>query len=237
MQNDLSGVVWFNGELTDFSSAKASVEDRGFLFADGVYEVVRVYDGRPFAMDQHLKRLQSSAAGIELGLPVSTENLTTIAEDVVKRSAIGNAEIYIQVTRGAARRNHLFPKDTPPSLLVGVRAVREIHSDLRDSGCTVITHPDERWARCNLKTICLLPNVLAKQHANRAGAFEALLVRDGRLTEGSSSNVFLFIDGTLVTPLADNRILPGVTRAIVIDLARSCASLYSAFRTKVMSNE
>jgi D-alanine transaminase len=220
MQDGIRGVVWFNGALTDFSSAKASVEDRGFLFGDGVYEVIRVYDGTPFSLAEHLARLQSSAAGIELALPVSPENIAVIAEDVLKRSGIDNAEIYIQVTRGAARRNHLFPKNATPSLFVGARPVREIPAELRETGCSVVTHPDERWARCNLKTICLLPNVLAKEHASRQGSFEALLIRDGLMTEGSSSNVFLLIEETLVTPIADNRILPGITRGIVIDLAR-----------------
>lgn len=217
--NQLSGIVWLNGELTDYSSGKISVTDRGFNFGDGVYEVIRVYNSKPFAMDRHLKRLERSAAGVELSLPMPIEEIAGLATELTKKSTLPSAEIYIQLTRGAAPRNHLFPNGAQPTFLIGVRQGRQVPAELIQTGCSVITRPDERWARCNLKTICLLPNVLAKEAAHRAGAAEAILIRDGLITEGTSSNVFIWEGGRLSTPIADNRILPGITREIAIELA------------------
>ena len=213
-------IVWLDGELTDFRSAKVSLEDRGYEFGDGIYEVVRVYNRQPFALIEHLARLQDSAAGIELSLPLSTAEFAAIAHELLERSGIETAEIYIQVTRGTARRNHLFPENVKPTIVVGVRKFLESPPELWATGVRVITLPDERWARCNLKTICLLPNVLAKNQARRAGAHEALMIRDGLLTEGTTCNVFLCRERDLITPIADNRILPGITRAVTIKLAR-----------------
>jgi len=127
-------VVWLDGTITDFRNAKVSAEDRGFMFADGVYEVIRVYGGNLFAAAEHMARLRSSAAGIELELPFPTQEIVAIADDVLSQSGLGEAEIYIQVTRGAARRNHLFPKDARPSLLVGIRPGREIPAALWETG-------------------------------------------------------------------------------------------------------
>ncbi len=214
------GLVWLNGELLDFASAKVSVEDRGFQFGDGVYEVVRVYQGKPFALMEHLQRLQRSAREIELPLPLSLAELAAAAENLIARAGIAEAELYLQLTRGVARRNHLFPPDTPPTLVMTVRHVRLIPPELRERGIRVLTVPDERWARCDIKSICLLPNVLAKERAHRAGAFEALFVRDGLVMEGTSSNVFAWTGEELVTPIADHRILSGITRGFVLQLAR-----------------
>ncbi len=214
------GLVWLNGEILDFASAKVSVEDRGFQFGDGVYEVVRVYQGKPFALMEHLERLQRSAREIELPLPLSLAELAAAAESLIARAGIAEAELYVQLTRGAARRNHLFPPDTPPTLVMTVRPVRLIPPELRERGIRVLTVPDERWARCDIKSICLLPNVLAKERAHRAGAFEALFVRDGLVMEGTSSNVFAWTGEELVTPIADHRILSGITRSFVLQLAR-----------------
>jgi len=215
-----TGIVWLNGELTDYEKARVSLEDRGFYFGDGVYEVIRAYGGRPFAIDTHLARLKRSAAGIELPLPKPTAELSLLIDQLVGQSGLADSEIYIQITRGAARRNHLFPAATEPTLVVGVRTIREVPSGLWDTGCKLISLPDHRWARCDLKTICLLPNVLAKQAASKAGAFDAVLLRDGVVTEGTASNIFTWQSGELRTPTADTRILPGVTRATVIELAR-----------------
>ena len=213
-----SGIVWLNGEFSNYEDAKVSVDDRGFYFGDGVYEVIRVYDGVLFSLDRHLARLERSAAGIELPLPRSLAGLSVLIEQLVRQTGIANAEAYVQVTRGAARRNHLFPENTQPTLLVGVRRIREVPPSLWETGCRLITLPDQRWARCDLKTICLLPNVLAKQAAHRAGVFDAILVRDGVVTEATASNIFICRAGGVLTPIADNRILPGITRAAVIDL-------------------
>ncbi len=213
-------IVWINGEISDFRSAKVALEDRGYEFGDGVYEVVRVYHHRPFALAEHLSRLQDSAAGIELELSLSSAEFATLTHTLLERSGIENAEIYIQVTRGTARRNHLFPENAKPTTVVGVRPSLQVPPELWTTGCRAITLPDERWARCHLKTICLLPNVLAKNRAKRAGVHEALMIRDGLLTEGTTCNVFLRHENDLITPIADNRILPGITRAVTIGLAR-----------------
>src|SRR5262249_48167291 len=168
---------------------------------------------------RHLARLERSAAGIELPIPKPSIELYNLVAQLIRQSGIPDAEVYIQITRGAARRNHLFPANVEPTLAVGVRRVREVPLRLWETGCAMISLADQRWSRCDLKTICLLPNVLAKQAASKAGAFDAILVRDGLVTEGTASNVFTWESGKLHTPIADNRILPGVTRRTVIELA------------------
>lgn len=213
------GILWINGQLSDFSHAVVPVDDRGFCLGDGIYEVIRSYDGRPFALEDHLRRLCRSAHGVELALPMEQPALAALITDLIARSRLSDAEIYLQLTRGVARRNHLFPENTPPTLLVGVRPLRPMREELWQTGCRAVLLPDERWARCDLKTIGLLPNVLAKERARRAGALEAILVREGWVTEGSTSNVFALVEGRLMTPPADNRILNGVTRVQLIRLA------------------
>ena len=220
LEEAAKGVVWLNGEYTDYNSAKVSLEDRGYVFGDGVYEVIRVYSGQPFAMDRHMARLSRSASAVEIDLPMNEQEFSDLSVDLIKRSGLSNAEIYMQVTRGVARRNHVFPENTKPTVFIGVREGRQVDAEVYQTGCRLITFPDERWARCDLKTIGLLPNVLAKERAHRAGGFEALLIRDGFVTEGSSCNLFIWHKGDLVTPISDNRILPGVTRSVVLDIAR-----------------
>lgn len=215
----MTALAWLDGHVAPLAETRVAVEDRGYLFADGVYEVIRAYGGRLFAADDHLARLARSAAGIELPLPFEAARFGAIAEDLLARTGFADAEVYMQVTRGVARRHHLFPANTPASALVWVQALRPIDPALRASGVEVVTLPDERWARCNLKTISLLANVLAKEQARRLGAYEALLVRDGMVTEGTSCNMFLVVDGKLVTSRADHRILQGITRDRLIAAA------------------
>lgn len=214
------GLVWLNGEFMDFASAKVSIDDRGFQFGDGVYEVVRVYDGRPFALEPHLGRLRQSLREIELELPMSDAELADTARELIRRSGLREAEYYLQITRGVARRYHLFPAGVPPTIVMTVRPVRPIPQEWRERGIAVKTFPDERWGRCDIKSINLLPNVLAKERAHRAGAQEALLVRHGIVTEGTSSNFFFVNEGAVVTPLLGPHILPGVTRNLVLQLAQ-----------------
>ncbi|MCS6806296.1 MAG: D-amino acid aminotransferase [Acidobacteriota bacterium] len=214
------GLVWLNGEFMDFASAKVSIDDRGFQFGDGVYEVVRVYDGRPFALEPHLARLRQSLREIELDIPLSDAELAETARELIRRSGLREAEYYLQITRGVARRYHLFPVGVPPTIVMTVRPVRPVPLEWRERGIAVKTFPDERWGRCDIKSINLLPNVLAKERAHRVGAQEALLVRQGIVTEGTSSNFFFFNEGALVTPLLGPHILPGVTRNLVLQLAQ-----------------
>lgn len=217
-------LVYLNGAFVERSTATISIDDRGFLFGDGIYEVFRATDGRLFAPARHLARLRRGLAGISIVAPIADgTELVEVAERLLAENghAGGDAMVYIEVTRGVAPRTHHFPAAaTPPTVLVGTTPLSLPHA-LRESGASVITYPDLRWSRCDLKTINLLPNVLAKQAAVAAGAAEAILVRDGVVTEAAHSNVFAVLAGEIRTHPATHRILPGVTREVVLELAAS----------------
>jgi D-alanine transaminase len=214
-------IAYLNGEYIDLSEAKVSVEDRGFLFADGIYEVVRYYHGHAFRLDEHLARLARSAAGARLSLPGAVRDLPTIVKQVMAdNSPSGDGEVYIQCTRGVAHpRSHTFPTETQPTLLAMPVPIHALPEEALSQGLGVITAPDHRWRGCDIKSTMLLPNIMAKQHAREQGAFEAVFVRDGIVTEGASANVFAVVDGRLVTHPADSRILGGISRRVVLELA------------------
>ncbi|GAW91301.1 D-amino-acid transaminase [Calderihabitans maritimus] len=216
------GLVFLDGEYLDFAQAKVSVEDRGYQFGDGIYEVVRCYRGIPFQLGAHLERLEKSARAIELDLPYSREEMEEITSELLARSGIQEAQLYIQVTRGTAPRSHFWPEGIKPVVVMYVREAAPPEEGLRRSGVKVITVVDDRWKRCNVKSLNLLPNVLAKNRARQAGAFEAVFYEEeSRLVnEGSSSNVFALVADTLVTPDLGHNILPGITRKVVLDIAR-----------------
>jgi D-alanine transaminase len=214
-------LIYLNGAYVPLDEARVSVEDRGFLFADGVYEVVRSYEGRPFMLEAHLERLRQGLRALRIDDP-GTAGLPAVAERLLDENQLrtGEATIYIQVTRGAAPRAHAFPPaGTRPTLYVAARRFHPHPPEYAQDGVPAITYPDTRWARCDIKSISLLPNVLANQAAKEAGAFEALFVRDGIVLEGSHANVFAVRDGTLVTYPACNYILAGITRQRVMELA------------------
>ncbi|MEW6662968.1 MAG: D-amino acid aminotransferase [Bacillota bacterium] len=215
-------LVYLNGEIMDFASARVPVEDRGYQFGDGIYEVVRCYNGRPFALLPHLERLYKSAAAIEIPMPHELPEMARLAVKFLEQSEIKEAELYIQITRGVAPRRHQFPEEATPTVVMTVRPVRLRSPEVREKGAKVITLPEERWANCYIKTINLLPNIVAKEKAVRQGAFEALFVDQakGIVIEGSSSNVFAVAGGVLWTPPADRRILSGITRSYAIAIAR-----------------
>jgi len=215
-----SDLAWLNGEIGPLEECRVSANDRGFLFADGIYEVIRVYGSRPFLLQEHLLRLARSAEGIRLKLPFPPQRFSKIVCEMIKRAGLAEAEVYLQVTRGVAPRLLSFPHSVTPTVLLVVKPPRSLPVEERQRGVSLATVPDERWRHCDLKSIALLPNALAAEQAHRVGAHEALFVRDGLVTEGASSNFFLVRQGTLITPLADWRILPGVTRAFVLQLAR-----------------
>ncbi len=213
-------MVYLNGSFVPYAEAVVPIEDRGFVFADGVYEAVRFYGGKPFALDEHLARLERSAAAIDLELP-AVEELAMATRETVVRNRCSDAVVYLQVTRGSAPRKHEFPvPSTTPTVFMIAREVARPDAKRLAAGVACITVPDIRWHRCNIKSIALLPNVLAKQQAAEAGAAEAVLVRDGVVTEGGSSNFFLVRDSCLFTHPADEHILAGITRGIVLSLAR-----------------
>ena len=216
-------LVFLNGAYLPKSAARISPDDRGFLFGDGVYEVVRAIGGRMVDLDRHLARLTHGAAALALTLDRAggAEGVRAAWERLLDANGLtdGEALCYTQLTRGAAPRAHAYPAaDTPPTLYAFAQRI-DPPDALRVRGATAVTYPDLRWARCDLKTVNLLPNVMAKQAAAAAGAFEAVLVRDGVVTEASHSSAFAVADGGLRTHPLGPRILPGVTRAVVLELA------------------
>jgi len=214
-------LVYLNGKYVPHEDARISVDDRGFLFADGVYEVVRVYRGRLFRMGDHVERMRRGLDALRIGFD-GVDGLGTIAERLLAENGLDEATVYIQVTRGASPRAHAFPTPTPaPTVYVATRPFGGYPPEYAEQGVTTITVPDTRWSRCDVKSVALLPNVLANQQAKEAGAFEALFVRDGVVIEGSLSNLLGVIDGTVVTYPACNYILPGITRAVTLELARA----------------
>ncbi|HEU5170522.1 MAG TPA: aminotransferase class IV [Gemmatimonadales bacterium] len=218
----MSDLVWLNGEYLPRERATVSVDDRGFLFGDGVYEVIRVVGGRYIDADRHLRRLRRSLAELELVDPAASGlDLLGIGAELVGRQRLGNGEaaIYLQVTRGAAPRRHAFPPaGTPPTVFIAAAAF-EPKASQRAHGVAAITHPDLRWDRCDIKSVNLLPNVLANQRATERGACEAILVRGRTVTEATHSSVFAVIDGCVRTHPNGPAILPGVTRGVVLELA------------------
>jgi len=214
--------VYLNGNFVPAGAATVPVHDRGFLFGDGVYEVIRSYGGRLFAGPAHLRRLEHGLAALQISLPQFAE-LPAIAASLLQKNGLQQADamLYFQVTRGAAvpRRHYFPPPDTPPTVYIAAHAFTPAPA-LLESGVAAITLPDFRWARCDLKTINLLPNVLANQQAHAAGADEAIFIHDGMATEASHSNFFAVFHGRIMTHPCTPRILPGITRAVVLELCR-----------------
>jgi D-alanine transaminase len=216
----MSLTVYLNGAFLPYEQATLPVEDRAFLLADGIYEVARVYGGRPFQMEAHLKRLARSARELRLPEPDLAE-LDRAGRELLTLNNLSEATIYMQISRGAYNpRTHAFPTGeiTPTVLMIARSAKAPEHQ--WETGIHAVTVPDQRWARCDIKSVALLPNVLAKQTAAEAGAYEAIFVRDGFALEGSSSNFFAVIDGEIWTYPACNYILRGITRDAVIESAR-----------------
>lgn len=212
-------IVYANGQWVNENDAVIPVDERGHQFGDGIYEVTRIYEGKPFMMREHVERLVKSAEAIRMDLGMTVEEIESLMMEAVERSGEKNCDVYIQITRGIAKRGHLFPKDVKPSITMTVRPMEVIAMEERLAGKTAIFHEDERWKNCYIKSLNLLPNILAKQVANDAGAYEAILIRDGYVTEGTSSNIFIVQNGELVTRPLSNYILAGITRMRVEQLA------------------
>jgi len=214
-------LVYLNGEFLPPDRAKVSAFDRGFVFADGVYEVIPAYGGRLFRLPQHLARLDNSLAGIRLSNPLTAHDWQAVFTRLVEAGGVEDQSVYLQVTRGPAERDHAFPKQITPTVFAYSQPLKYPEPAQLAAGVAAITVPDIRWQRCDIKAIALLPNVLMRQQATEQGAAEAILLRDGRMTEGSASNIFLVLKGTLVTPPKGPFILPGVTRDLALELARA----------------
>lgn len=212
----MSVVTYVNGQYVSEEGPHIPADERGHQFGDGVYEVVRVYSGRPFLLDWHLERFEASLAALAIANPHSRAEWIDLIGEAIRRSNEAESTVYWQVTRGIAPRAHVFPKTAAPSVSLSVRPYHAApDSDTRKLVCL----PDERWANVYIKTINLLPNVIAKEIASQSGSVEALLVRDGVVTEGSSSNAWFVRNGVLYTAPANRRILAGITRRFVLSLA------------------
>ena len=212
-------IVYLNGQFLPAEHAKISVLDRGFIFGDGVYEVIPVYSGRLFRLQHHLKRLQNSLDGIRLKNPLPLDKWVELLERLVKENDGGDQSVYLQVTRGVAKRDHAFPKNVEPTVFAMCDRVGEVPPELRQ-GVAAVTVDDLRWKMCHIKSIALLPNILLRQQALDMGATEAIMIRDGEVTEGAATNVFIVRDATVATPPKSNLLLPGITRDLVVELCR-----------------
>lgn len=213
-------IACVNGRFGPVAEAVVSIEDRGFQFGDGVYEVIRTYRGKPFALDEHLARFERSAQALHLSLGLTKDQWMALVQEGLRLSQFPETKIYLQVTRGQAPRDHLFPASTVPTTVLTFRELHPLDASIRKAGVGAVTVDDIRWGRCDIKSVNLLANVLARQRAKEAGVFEAILVRDGLVTEGSVSNVMVVRNGVVETAPEGHRILSGVTRAMVLELAR-----------------
>lgn len=214
-------IVYLNGAFIPEEQAQVSVWDRGFVFGDGVYEVIPVYGGRAFRLGEHLDRLRQSLAGVRIADPLDVAAWTRLFEELIVRNGGGDLAIYLQVTRGVAKRDHAFPVGVTPTVFAAAQPMKPLPASLGADGVTAVTAQDIRWQYCHIKAITLLANVLLRQQAVDAGAAEAILLRDGQATEGAASNVFVVLDGLLVTPPKGPFILPGITRDLVLEIARA----------------
>jgi D-alanine transaminase len=217
----MPGVVYLNGEFLPRERATLSVDDRGFIFGDGIYEVTRVVNGRLFEADRHMRRLLYGLRGIGIDARLTPEEIIDIHYRLIRENELtsGEGTVYLQITRGAAPRTHYFPPAaTLPTVFLSTSPFTPNKAQ-REQGATAVTYPDIRWSRCDLKTVNLLGAVLAKQSAVAAGSLEAVFIRNGVITEGSHTNVFGVIEGELRTYPRSNYILPGITRDVVLELA------------------
>jgi D-alanine transaminase len=214
-------MIYLNGEWMAIEQARIPVLDRGFIFGDGVYEVIPCYSGHPFRLHEHLQRLQSSLDGVRIENPHSIERWEALVREMVARNPMEDQYVYLQVTRGVAPRDHAFPKGVKPTVFMMTNPLVTPPQDQRERGVAAITAVDNRWLRCDVKSVSLLANCLLRQAAADAGTAEVVLLRDGFLSEGSASNIFVVKSGVIITPPKSNFILPGITYDVVIELARA----------------
>lgn len=213
--------VYLNGQFLPISEAKISVLDRGFIFGDGVYEVIPVYSRRAFRLAEHLQRLQHSLDEIKLTNPHSTAEWTNIVQQLIASNTPEDQYLYLHITRGVAKRDHAFPvPPVAPTVFVMSNPLSTPPAELLQNGISAITAPDNRWLRCDIKAISLLPNVLLRQMAIDAGCAETIMIRDHEfMTEGAASNIFVVKNNVLLAPPKDNLMLPGITYDVIIELA------------------
>jgi len=214
-------MVFLNGKFMPVEEARVPVLDRGFIFGDGVYELVPVYSRVPFRMDEHLARLERSLAAVRIRNPYSRAEWRDILLNVIGKQPFEDQGVYFQVTRGVAKRDHAFPQDAAPTVFVMSNPLVSPPKELVERGASAVTAVDDRWLNCDIKSISLIGNCLLRQASAEAGAAETILFRDGRLTEASASNVFVVKGGVILTPAKSKLILPGITYDVVVELAQT----------------
>ena len=219
-------MIYLNGKFIPIEEAVIPVLDRGFIFGDGVYEVIPVYSRLPFRVGGHLERLQASLDSIRLDNPHTESVWRQLLASLIERNEPEDQSLYLQITRGVAKRDHAFPENTIPTVFIMSNPLILPTSDQIENGVSAITAPDNRWSRCDVKSTALLPNVLLRQLAVDAGCTETLLLRDGLLTEGSATNAFVIRDGIILTPPKSNLMLPGITYDLVLELAAANGVAY-----------
>ncbi|MFZ6759521.1 D-amino acid aminotransferase [Undibacterium sp. Ji50W] len=227
-------LVYLNGEMTPLSEAKIPVLDRGFIFGDGIYEVIPVYQRKMFRADQHLARLFRSLASIGINNPHSKEEWLALITKVMAAHEADDQMVYLQVTRGVAKRAHAFPKDVTPTVFIMTNPIVLPTAAARENGVACVSMEDKRWLRCEIKSISLLGNVLAAQNAAEEGVAESIQFRDGYLTEASASNVWIVKNGVLMGPPKDNLILEGIRYGLIEEL---CAAHHIKLEARRISRE
>ena len=216
-----SQLVYLNGEYLPLNEAKVSVLDRGFIFGDGVYEVIPAYGAKPLRFEHHMQRLQDSLDAVRITNPLSNTQWQEILNKLIAEMGSQDQYIYLHITRGVASRDHRFPDGTKPTVFVMSSDLHPVDAALLKTGIAAVTLDDIRWQYCNIKAISLLPNILLRQQAVDKEAMEAILIRDGNMTEGAASNVFIVSEGVIKTPPKGKTLLPGITRDLVVELAKS----------------
>ncbi|SDI02037.1 D-amino acid aminotransferase [Nitrosomonas sp. Nm132] len=216
-------MIYLNGKFVPIEQAYVPVLDRGFIFGDGVYEVIPVYSRKPFRLAEHLHRLQHSLNGIRLKNPYTDEQWHTLVEQIIACNEGDDQYLYLHITRGVAKRDHAFPAGISSTVFIMSNPLLTPPQELLLTGVPAITAQDNRWGRCDIKAISLLPNVLLRQLAVDSGAMETILLRDGFLTEGAASNIFIVKNNVLLTPPKSHLMLPGITYDVVLELAQTNA--------------
>lgn len=212
-------IVSLNNEFLPAETACVPVLDRGFIFGDGVYEVIPAYGGNLFRLGEHLQRLQNSLDAVRIPNPLNTNGWSAMLNELVAKNGGGDLSLYLQVTRGSAQRDHAMPENPQPTVYAMCNPLKPPATAVIENGVSAITLDDIRWQRCHIKAISLLPNILLRQEALDQDAAEAILIRDGSATEGAASNLFAVIDGVLCTPPKGPYLLPGITRDLILELA------------------
>lgn len=216
-----SKLVYLNGDYLPINEAKISVLDRGFIFGDGVYEVIPAYGGKALRFEHHMQRLQNSLDAVRITNPLTNAQWQKVLDKLISETGSEDQYLYLHITRGVASRDHRFPDETKPTIFVMSSVLQPVEPALLEKGVSAVTLDDIRWQHCNIKAIALLPNILLRQQAVDQDAMEAILIRDGDITEGAASNVFIVSDGVIKTPPKGKKLLPGITRDLVVELAKT----------------